>query len=281
MARGRATVLIGLLALAAGRASATPSGAGPDELEGDAAWARRAQGSAAAGRIDGRLASEAIAAYERAWAATGPSPRLAGKLVDALWFRGHFVLADGPEAGPLFDRAVEVAEAAVAKVATAPESTRPEEAEAHFWAAIAWGVWGLHHGTFASALRGVAGRIRDHAERAALLDEGYAAGGPPRLLGRLHTVAPHVPLFTGWIDPVYGIRRLERAVAISTADPRNELFLAEALLRHAPERRAEAQALLARVAARAPAGDDRIEQDETIAAARQHLVAAPQGAPPP
>ncbi len=269
MARRRTAVLSLALALAAARSGAEAPAPGTEELLGDAAWVERGQGFAATGRVDPRPAAEAIEAYERAWEVQGPSSRLAGKLVDALWFRGHFVLGDGPGARPLFDRAVEVAEVAVA---TALPYGGPGEAEARFWAAIAWGVWGTDHGYFASGLRGVAGRIRDHAERAAQLDERYADGGPRRLLGRLHTVTPHLPLFTGWIDPAAGIRDLERAVALSTADPRNELFLAEALLRHAPERRAEARRLLSRVAARAPAAAELVEQSETIAAARQRIA---------
>ena len=269
MARRRAAVLTLALALAAARSGAALGASGPEELEGDAAWAARARGFAATGRVDPAPAAAAVAAYERAWAADAPSARLAGKLVDALWFRGHFVLADGPGAGPLFDRAVEVAEAAVAATAAA---NGPEAAGAHFWAAIAWGVWGMDHGYFAAGLRGVAGRIRDHAERAVELDERYADGGPRRLLGRLHTVTPHLPLFTGWIDPAEGVRQLESAVALSTADPRNELFLAEALLRHAPPRRAEALALLARVAARSAAPAELVEQSETIAAARHEIA---------
>lgn len=277
MARRRAAVLSLVLALAAARSHGGPPAAGVDELRGDEAWAERAFDFVATGRVAPGPAAEAIAAYERAWAAQGASSRLAGKLVDALWFRGHFVLADGPEARPLFDRAVEVAEMAVA---TALPDGGPGEAEARFWAAIAWGVWGMDHGYFASGLRGVAGRIRDHAGRAAELDERYADGGPRRLLGRLHTVTPHLPLFTGWIDPAAGIRQLERAVALSTADPRNELFLAEALLRHAPPRRAEALQLLARVAARSPAVAELVEQSETIAAARRQLAGLQEGPGP-
>lgn len=240
------------------------------EARGDAAWARRAEGFAASGRVASAPAAEAVAAYEEAFAEAGPAPGLTGKLVDALWFRGHFALADGPGARALYDRAVEAAEAAVARAVAARDAAG--EAEARFWAAIAWGVWGMEHGYVASGFKGVAGRIRDHAERAAAIDETLAAGGPRRLLGRLHTVTPRLPLFTGWIDPQRGIAELERAAAISTADPRNELFLAEALLDHAPARRAEALERLARVAARTPDPAELVEQSETIAAARLLLA---------
>lgn len=264
------SLLAALLVLSTGSAQAQPDA----ETRGDAAWARRAEGFIANGRVAPWPTAEAVAAYEEAITAEGPSPRLAGKLVDALWFRGHFALADGPGARALYDRAVEVAESAVARAVAQADATG--EAEARFWAAIAWGVWGMEHGYLASGLRGVAGRIRDHAERAAAIDETLAAGGPRRLLGRLHTVTPKLPLFSGWIDPAGGIASLERAVAISTADPRNQLFLAEALLDHAPARRAEALSLLARVAERVPDPAELVEQSETIAAARRRLAAERQ-----
>jgi hypothetical protein len=165
---------------------------------------------------------------------------------------------------------VEIAEAAVDRARAARDPRA--EVEARFWAAIAWGTWATSHGTVAAGLRGAAARIRDHAERAAAIDEGWRDAGPLRLLGRLHTVAPRVPLFSGWIDRRYGIARLERAVELSRADPRNELFLAEALLRNAPARRAEAAALLAGLAARAPDADETVEQSETLAAARRRLA---------
>jgi hypothetical protein len=273
MTRARRALRLGAaLALLAGRVSAVS----PAEARGDAAWARRADGFAESGRVAPGPAADAVSAYEEAFAAEGPQPRLAGKLVDALWFRGHFALADGAGARALYDRAVEVAETAVARAVAMKDETG--EAEARFWAAIAWGVWGMEHGYFASGLKGVAGRIRDHAERAAALDETLAAGGPRRVLGRLHTATPKLPLFTGWIDPAKGITALERAVAISTADPRNELFLAEALLEHAPARRTEALDLLARVAGRTPDPAELVEQSETIAAARRRF-ATEQGNP--
>ena len=124
-----------LLAAGAARAASTA------EVRGDAAWARRAEGFATGGRVAPGPAAEAVAAYEEAFAADGPAPALAGKLVDALWFRGHFALADSPGARVLYDRAVEVAEAAVARAVEAKDV--PGEAEARFWAAIAWGVWGM------------------------------------------------------------------------------------------------------------------------------------------
>ena len=59
-------------------------------------------------------------------------------------------------------------------------------------------------------------------------------GGPRRLLGRLHAVAPRVPLFTGWVSRTEGVEHLERAVAIAPEDLANRLYLAEARLELEP-----------------------------------------------
>jgi hypothetical protein len=77
-----------------------------------------------------------------------------------------------------------------------------------------------------------------------------------------------VPLVTGWIDRREGIAMLERANAISTRDPRNPLFLAEALIEHAPQRREEALRLLREVAGRRPDPGFLVEETETIREAR-------------
>jgi hypothetical protein len=82
-----------------------------------------------------------------------------------------------------------------------------------------------------------------------------------------------VPFVTGWIDRRQGIELLRRAHATSTRDARNALFLAEALLEHASDRRAEAIALLREVAARSPAPASVVEETETIDAARRRLAA--------
>jgi len=95
--------------------------------------------------------------------------------------------------------------------------------------------------------------------------------GRLRLLGRLHCATPRVPLVSGWVDPKVGVELLERAVALSDRDPRNPLFLAEALLDHESSRRCEAIALLREIAARSPSVDLEVEESGILAEARQRL----------
>jgi hypothetical protein len=270
--------LVLLLAVLAPAAAARADDA---VLRGDAAWARRGG--------DPKQAMLALQDYQEALEATPDDLAVRIRVLEALWFQGHFLDADRAQARKRFDRMTDLSEETVA-LAEAPAGSakdlgdlEPEErarrvgalphvAEAHFWAAISWGLWAMSHGNASSGFKGVAGRIRDHAEALIAIDERFADAGGLRLLGRLHAATPRVPMFTGWIDPARGIALLQRANGISTADPRNPLFLGEALLEHAPARRAEALALLREVAARVPDPAHAVEQQETIDEARRVLA---------
>ena len=238
------------------------------EARGDRLWARRAEGFAATQRVDPAIAGGAVSAYEQALAAHPESLRLRFKLVEALYFAGHFADRDPDAARRRFERAVEVSEEACARSGGAG----PEAVEAHFWAAISWGIWGMSHSTLAAAMHDVAGKIRDHASRVAALDPGYRDAAGWRILGRLHSQVPRVPLVTDWVDREKGIALLRKANAASDRDPRNPLFLAMALLAEHPRERAEALMLLRSVAARTPRADQLVEETEMIDEARKVLA---------
>jgi hypothetical protein len=151
-------------------------------------------------------------------------------------------------------------------------SASDELVNAHFWSAVSWGLWGMSHSRMRAGASGVATRIREHAERVIELDPEFADGGGYRLLGRLHTATPKIPLLTGWIDRELGVELLETACRTSSADPRNPLFLAEALLRFRPGERDRALRLLEDVAGREPMEGRRAEDLEAIGQARELLV---------
>jgi hypothetical protein len=258
------------------------------EQKGDAAWNRRAVGFAATGVVSAEAIGTAVDCYERAFEAAPQSLALRFKLMKALYFQGHFVIEPRKSAKQIFTRVAELGEGGVNQLLEAAggaielrkkkprERARllagtPHAAEAHFWAAIGWGLWGMSHSHAASGFKGVAGKIRDYAEIVQQIDPGFADAGGLRLLGRLHTATPKVPLFSGWIDRAEGLRLLERANAISTADPRNPLFLAEAILEQEPAQRARAITILRELCARAPDPDRLVEQSEMIASARALL----------
>jgi hypothetical protein len=119
-------------------------------------------------------------------------------------------------------------------------------------------------------------KVRDHARLAVLIDERCEDAGGLRILGRLHTEAPWVPLLSSWVDRRQGIVLLRRALAISRRDPRNLLFLAEALLKHQPDRQAEALELLRELVRRQPSPDEVVE-DATVIEEGRRLLAEWEG----
>jgi hypothetical protein len=243
---------------------------------------------ASTGRVSAIPVERAIVAWEEALREAQNDLPLRLRLIEALYFQGHFAAADEATTRRAVDRQLDLAEETyelvirplVGSGARARTTTEQASLEvplehapaAHFWCAISWGVWAMEHGRLASARRDVASRIRRHAEILIAIDERYADAGGLRLLGRLHTATPRVPLVTGWVDRRLGIELLERANRISTRDGRNPLFLAEALLEHAPDRTAEAMALLREVASRKPTPERIVEDSETIEQAREVLA---------
>ena len=71
------------------------------------------------------------------------------------------------------------------------------------------------------------------------LEPGYDAGGPYRLLGRLHARLPRVPLFSGWVDRSKALPLVEAGYALAPWHPGNRLVVAITLEELAPERAAQ------------------------------------------
>lgn len=282
-------VLVGIVAVLAPLLATAGLPPGTAEARGDAAWARRQTAFLAGEDPDPAPVREAVAAYDEALRAAPDDEDVLFKLMEATYFEGYFLTPGASERRRRFDRVLELSErslellAARAGVEGSLDAMPPERradvlrgvpgaARAYFWNAVAWGLWGMSHSRVAAGMHGAAGAIRDAAGTVVLLDERYENAGGLRLLGRLHTATPRVVLFTGWIDRARGIELLRRACELSRADPRNPLFLAEALLDYRPEARAEALALLRDVAGRRPDPALAVEQSETIEAARRRLI---------
>ncbi|HEX5760899.1 MAG TPA: hypothetical protein VF121_17060 [Thermoanaerobaculia bacterium] len=255
-----------LALLLAGAAHAAPF----EELlaKGDAAWARRAEGHRGS-RAQPAAVEQAVAAYEQAVAARPGDVAARSRLLQALHFLGEHAAADRDARRRAFERGRAVAEEGLDRLAV-PRGGRARldgmtptaaakalagaagAADLHLWAAVHWGLWGDAFGRLAAARQGVGEKVRRHGEIVLALDERHEAAGGHRILGRLHTLAPKVPLVTGWVDRDQAISHLRRAVALVPAEPYNQLFLAEALLEHQPAKRPEALAILRRLAQSAP-----------------------------
>lgn len=289
-------LLVGLLALSAVAAVAqdrtsAAERAAAEEAAGDAAMARRAEGAPAdrPGRAAPGPIASAVAHYERAIEADPSSLTARRKLLAAVYFQGEYT-AEGDDARrETFARGRDAAEAALDLLAARVGGRRaydelspaeraerlagvPEAAGIHFWAAVHWGLWGDAFGRLAAARQGVAGKIRDYAETALALDEDYERAGPHRVLGRLHTLAPHIPFFTGWIDRDRAVSELERAVALAPEEPLNRLYLADALLEYQPKRRSDALGQLRALLDLPPDPDRPVELADAKRQARELLA---------
>jgi tetratricopeptide (TPR) repeat protein len=286
----RAIPLLLLLAL--------PLGAQTDPVStGDAAWARRADGHqgerAMAGPID-----EAIAAYERAVKEKPDRLEAYWKLLRALHYKGDYTVAvqAREERQKVFGHGREVFEAALGQIArrtgkkmdeltpqqvaalVSAEGAKgakggiPEAPALYLWGAIHWGLWGDSYGRLAAARQGVGDKVRRYGEIALAIDERYDRAAAHRLLGRLHTLAPKVPFVTGWVDRDEAVSQLRRAVALAPEDLFNQVYLADALLQHFPQKAAEAKEILRRVLQKKPDPQRVVEDERALAEARRLLA---------
>jgi tetratricopeptide (TPR) repeat protein len=272
-------------------AAPAPGTAAGDLQRGDAAYDRRAEGHREAVARPEPI-GEAIAAYEAALAADPADLEARWKLLQALYFSGYFATADPDDKRPLYRRGTEVSEEGIARltraVGTAPHELEPEAlptaleaaglratdvARFYFWSAIIWGVWSRTVGVLRTVRQGVANRIHDYTQVCVALEPGYLRGGSHRLLARLHTELPRVPLITGWVQRDRALPEAERALAIAPDDPGNRVLYALVLLDTGSDRREEALAILAEAANLEPRPDLIIEDLATRDLARRKLRA--------
>ncbi len=285
----RATAFSLAAYLLAGPLLARPAGGQEaPEQRGNRFFRQRAAGFIEDGMPGSRAIDAAVAAYEEALGQVPDDLRLIFKLMEALYFKGYHVVAEQGPKREIYQRLVELDARALELVAAATGHEKletltleqqaellrqvPGAAEAHYWAAVGWGLWGMTHNPLKALARGVSPKVRDHSRLLTLIDERHRDGAGLRMLGRFHTEAPKVPLITGWVDREKGLAMLRRAVEISRREPRNLLFLAEAILDHDPDHRAEALALLRELAARQPSPEELVEHSESIDMARELLA---------
>jgi hypothetical protein len=156
---------------------------------------------------------------------------------------------------------------------TAPLRAIPEAPPLLLWSAADWGLWGNAFGKLAAARQGVGSKVRDWGETLIALDERYEGGAGHRVLGRLHSEAPKVPFFTGWVDHDKAISELEKAVALGPEELSNHFYLADALLLHRPAAKPRALTLLRQLAATKPRLEHQVEDTAIIADATRRLAA--------
>lgn len=254
---------------------------------GDAAWARRAEGHQGDRAAPGPI-GEAVAAYERAVKEQPDRLEAYSKLLRALHYQGDYAVPTQEGKQKVFGRGREVVEAALDRIGKRAGGRRkldelppeqvaklvagiPEAPSIFLWGGIHWGLWGDVYGRIAAARQGVGEKIRRYAEITIALDERLEKAGGHRLLGRLHTLAPKIPLITGWVDRGQAISHLRKAVALAPDDLYNQVYLADALLQHQSAKAAEAREILRRVVQKKPDPARVVEDERALAEARRLL----------
>lgn len=208
------------------------------------------------------------------------------KLLHAIFFQAEYHFRDPAQRKAAFDQGRRVFEDGLERLsrsvgtdlykstaAALPDllEDQPEAGPFFFWGALHWGLWGQYFGKMAGLRQGVAKKIRILGEAAIALAPEFESGGGHRLVGRLHALAPRVPLVTGWVRRDRGIELLEEAYRRAPGDPLNRLFLGEVLLEFRRDRREEGLELIRSATQMSPRPDKELEDIKAIADARVAL----------
>ena len=143
------------------------------------------------------------------------------KLLQAYFFRGFYCTPDFKRKKDHYNQAIDQARRSL--------ELFPDSPALHVWTAVLWGCWAEAHGVCSSAGKGVAGKIRDHCEKALETDSTFCDAGALRVLGGVHSKAPKIPLILGWPSKKKAQDYLERAMDIAPRNLFTRRCLAETL----------------------------------------------------
>jgi hypothetical protein len=257
----------------------TSGAAAGDLARADALWARRAEAHAD-GRPRPERARRVVDACRDAIAADPEDLEAHWKLLRALWFTADFTTDDRAAERALYEQALDASERAFAVLAERvgvagwdalagmePEALRASlsaadrrnAAELYFWHAINLGAWSRVAGLLNAVRSGVANRLHDATLRSIALDPSVEQGGAIRLLSRLHSELPRVPLVSSWVDADRAVPLAERALGEYPDHPGNAYLLGLAILSHEPARREKALRLIEATASLEPRSDHIVE----------------------
>jgi tetratricopeptide (TPR) repeat protein len=273
---------VALLLSAALPLSSPPSPAAAAALaEGDAHYARRAEG--AKGAVPNPEQVEAaMAAYRRAVVLDPRSLEARAGLLRAIFFRGGFCEITPAYQFKIFEEGKRVAEETVQSLEKSLGSLHgpariqalrgvPEATAVYFWAAVSWGQWSADH-KLAAAWQGAAVRMRDLAQTVVDIDPTMDQGSAYLLLGRLHAECPRIVMITRWISRAQAIVYLRQALSIGPRNTPNMYFLADAILDNDPARADEARQLLEKCASVQPRPEYLVEDAHYAEMARARLA---------
>ena len=255
---------------------------------GDAAYLRRADGHSGSVALPEPI-GESITAFEELLTQDPENLEARWKLLRSLYYQGEHVLQDDDERLALYEEAREISDvgreqlAITAGLGDDPDSMKTDKlaaalvdttdsAQIYFWSAVHWGLWGQYRGKMAAAKEGVAKKIRNFSEIVIEIDEEMEEAGGHRVLGRLHSEAPKLPFFTGWVDRKTAVSELRRGIELAPDAPLTRFYLADALLEHFPDQEQEARALLNDLVQLEPDPAYVVEQTQVIADAQALLT---------
>lgn len=284
----RSTPLFGTAPVAAILLSLAAVAAADPLSRADSLYALRAMG-AEGHRAKPQPIAAAIAAYSEI-AATHPRELAAQwRLLRALFFEAQYTDRSAEERKRLLRQARDRAESAVkfapdvcggerlwttgTRAELAGHCDPSDAARLYFWSAIAWAQWGRENGALAVLRSGLASRLFAYGTRVIELDPECEQGGGLRLLSGLHGRLPKIPFVSGFVRRDQALPLAAQALALDPAHPGNRLLYARTLLRTDPHRRAEALAMLERLAAEKPDGVERVERSDLRRRASEALAA--------
>ena len=198
--------------------------------EGDSLFALRAKGfQPKTGLVDSAMINRAIASYQNALDhADSLKDHIIWKLMQCYYYKGNFTTDKKELKKRFFQKGIELGNKSL--------KNYPDSPGIHFWLGILWGYWSEQVGLLTAGRKGIAGKIRNHAEALIRIDDTFADGGAYRTLGRVHFKAPKIPIILNWPSKDKAIFYLEKAYAINPDNLFTKQYYAEAIYSIEPEK---------------------------------------------
>jgi tetratricopeptide (TPR) repeat protein len=165
--------------------------------------------------------TNALSAYLKAYELGDRSAELITKILQASYFYARYAEKERDKQKEVLQKGIDIGEEAIKKYS--------DDTALNYEMSVCWGRWGVVNGIFASAMKGVANKIRKYAEKTIKLDPDYAEGGGYRVMGRLHFMAPRIPLILSWPSKEESLKYLKKAVNVGSDNPTNHFYFAESL----------------------------------------------------
>ena len=198
--------------------------------EGDSLFAQRAKGfQPETGLVDSSMINQAIKAYQNALSLADSSKEdIICDLLNCYYYKGNFTTDDRELKKRFFQEGIKLGRKSLKKYPNSPGI--------HFWMGILWGYWSEQVGLLTAGRKGVAGKIRQHAEALIRIDDTFADGGAYRTLGRVNFKAPKIPIILNWPSKEKAMVYLEKAYTINPDNLYTKQYYAEAIYSIEPEK---------------------------------------------